>query len=363
MDAALIATRKGLFLLEGDALRCVGFLGDPVTMALHDPRDGALYAAVGHGHFGAKLHRSLDRGASWQEISAPVYPEKPAGVVDRDPARNRERDWSLNLIWSLEPGGADEPGVLWCGTIPGGLFRSSDKGASWQLIESLWNHPARAKWFGGGYDDPGIHSIAIDPRDSRRITIGVSCGGVWVSEDGGASWGLRAKGMWAAYMPPEQQNEEAVQDPHRLALCKAMPDQIWVQHHNGAFVSSDGAASWRELNVPPSSFGFAVAAHPRDPKTAWFVPAVKDEQRIPVNGELVVARTRDGGASFEVLNNGLPKPPAYDLIYRHALDVSADGACLLFGSTTGNLWLSHDEGDSFRAVAHHLPPIYATRFA
>lgn len=361
MKSALIATRKGLFMLEADALRCIGFLGDPVTMALYDARDGAIYAAVGHGHFGAKLHRSRDRGASWTEIGVPVYPKKPDGLVDRDPARNREREWSLNLIWSLETGGPSEPGTLWCGTIPGGLFRSDDCGASWSLIEALWNDPARAKWFGGGYDDPGIHSIAVDPRDARRILIAVSCGGVWESRDAGASWALRAKGMWAAYMPPERKNEEASQDPHRLALCSAAPDRIWVQHHNGAFVSSDGAASWRELSVPPSSFGFAVAAHPRDPQTAWFVPAVKDEQRVPVNAELVVARTRDGGASFELLKRGLPQP-SYDLVYRHALDVSADGDALIFGSTTGNLFLSNDQGDSFRALAQHLPPIHATRF-
>lgn len=360
MSEALIATRKGLFLLEGDALRCIGFLGDPVTMALHDARDGSIYAAVGHGHFGAKLHRSSDRGASWAEIAVPAYPKKPEGLVDRDPARNRERDWSLDLIWSLETGGEREPGTLWCGTIPGGLFRSDDHGASWRLIESLWNHPARAKWFGGGYDDPGIHSIAIDPRDARRVLVAVSCGGVWESRDAGASWAPRTKGMWAAYMPPEQKNEEAVQDPHRMMPCSAAPDRIWLQHHNGAFVSRDGAASWNELNVPPSSFGFAVAAHPRDPNTAWFVPAVKDEQRVPVNAELVVTRTRDGGASFEILRRGLPKP-SYDLVYRHALDVSRDGDSLIFGSTTGNLFVSDDQGDSFRVLAQHLPPIFATR--
>ena len=221
--------------------------------------------------------------------------------------------------------------------------------------------PERKQWFGGGYDDPGIHSVVVDPRDSKHISIGISCGGVWVSEDGGASSACRTKGMWAAYMPEERKNEAEIQDPHRLVQCAAAPDQLWAQHHNGAFASSDGARQWRALAVVPSSFGFAVAAHPRDPKTAWFVPAVKDEQRYPVNGEFVVARTRDGGASFTIHRKGLPDAPAYDLVYRHALDVSSDGKTLVMGSTTGNAWRSIDEGDSWKALSHHLPPVYCVR--
>lgn len=366
MTRALLGTRKGLFALEpGGQLRCIGFLGDPVTMALFDPRDCTVYAAVGHGHFGAKLHRSVDCFSSptptWEPCEAPVYPPKPEGVVDVCPQRGTERSWSLNMIWSLEPGGSDEPGVLWCGTIPGGLFRSEDRGASWSINDALWNMPERKRWFGGGYDEPGIHSVVVDPRDSKRIAVGISCGGVWLSEDRGASWACRTKGMWAAYMPEERKNEAEIQDPHRLAQCSAQPEQLWVQHHNGAFRSSNGARDWHELTIAPSSFGFTVAAHPRDPDTAWFVPAVKDELRVPCDGEFVVTRTRDGGKTFTVHRAGLPATPAYDLVYRHALDVSADGKQLVMGSTTGNAWLSSDEGDSWSALSHHLPPVLCVR--
>ena len=170
------------------------------------------------------------------------------------------------------------------------------------------------------------------------------------------------EGLWAAYMPPERKYEPVVQDPHRLARCRDEPDVLWCQHHNGVFRSLDGGKTWRELTVPTSSFGYAVAAHPQDPNTAWLVPAEKDERRVPVDGRLVVARTRDGGRHFELLSSGLPEAPAYDLVYRHALDVSDDGEALALGSTTGSLWISEDGGDHFEVVSEHLPPIYAVRF-
>jgi len=184
---------------------------------------------------------------------------------------------------------------------------AGDRGASWTLLDSLWNRPERKKWFGGGYDSPGIHSICIHPRNSRLLRLAVSCGGVWESDVGG---------------------------------------------HN-----------WSEIhNVEPSAFGFAVAVHPTDPETAWFVPGVKDEYRVPVDGRLVVNRTRDGGATFEQLTSGLPRTKAWDLVYRHALAIDATGEVMAFGSTTVNLWLSENQGDDWQCLSNHLPPISVVRF-
>lgn len=363
------ATRKGLFTLEpdtdaGGTWKVTGeaFIGDPVSMVLHDERDDTLYAALDLGHFGPKLHRSDDGGETWEECPVPTYPEKPPQSDD-----DEEKDtnpWTLKQIWSLETGGPDEAGVLWAGTLPGGLFRSADRGGSWTLIDSLWNRPERKKWFGGGFDYPGIHSVAVDPRNPRHLLVAVSCAGVWRTEDGGDSWEIASHGMFAAYMPPEMKDDPNIQDPHRMVRCAARPDVLWVQHHNGVFRSVDNSRSWHEVpDVPPSVFGFAVAVHPRDPDTAWFVPAVKDECRVPVDGRFVATRTRDGGKSFDVLASGLPKPPAYDLVYRHALVVGDDGDTLAMGSTTGGLWTSADGGDRWELVSAHLPPIYALRFA
>jgi hypothetical protein len=361
-----IGSRKGLFIARRKnnawVIEDTAFLGVPVTMLLQDPRSGLAYAALDHGHFGVKLQRSENRGKDWQEIAAPAYPPKPEGVSDLDPMRNQEIPWDTKLIWSLEAGPPARAGELWCGTMPGGLFRSRDHGDSWEINEALWHNPLRKEWFGGGADLPGIHSILLHPDDPGRITLGISCGGVWVSEDAGASWDCRADGMRAAYMPPEFAGNPNTQDPHRLAQCPAAPEVIWCQHHNGVFLSEDRSASWRELDpIEPSSFGFAVAVHPDDPDTAWRVPAAKDEERIPVDGKVVVSRTRDRGQSWQVLDRGLPGEHAYDLVFRHGLDVCAGAEVLAMGSTSGSAWVSEDQGDSWATISTHLPPIYCLR--
>lgn len=363
-DRLLVSTRKGLFTVERKGGRWdidrVDFLGDNVTLTLTDPRDGTRYAALDHGHFGVKLHRS--NGDDWEEIAAPQYPEKPEGYEEHD-MWGRPLAWSTARVWALTAGGADEPGVVWCGTLPGGLFRSADRGESWQMARALWDHPKRKQWMGGGADLPGIHSIIVDPANSRRVFVAVSTGGIWLTEDGGASWVQRGEGMRADHVPPELTHDPIAQDVHCLVQCPAATHRMWVQHHNGIFVSSDEGRNFTEITgVEPSVFGFAVAVHPKDPDTAWFVPEIKDEKRIPRDGKLVVTRTRDGGKSFEILSRGLPQSHAYDVVYRHGLALDATGERLAIGSTTGGLWVSEDQGDSWREVTHTLPPVYAVRF-
>lgn len=350
-----VGTRKGLFIFEKShgEWRCGEpcFLGEPVSMAMADPRNGDQYTALNLGHFGVKLHRAEAGSARWTEIAAPTFPKASDGD---GPA--------LEQIWELVPGG-DRAGTLWAGTIPGGLFQSTDRGESWSLVESLWNRPEREKWMGGGYDKPGIHSICVHPHDSRLLRLAVSTGGVWESADGGASWNLTGQGLRAEFLPPDMAHDPAMQDVHRMVSCAASPDRLWIQHHNGIFRSDDGGHRWTEITgVKPSVFGFAVVVHPQDPATAWFVPGIKDEYRVPVDGRLVVNRTRDGGKTFEQLTAGLPQSKAWDLVYRHGLDIDASGEVLAFGSTTGNLWLSEDQGDHWQCLSNHLPPINVVRF-
>ncbi len=371
-DRLYAATRKGFFTLDrkssGWTISKVDFLGMNATMLLDDPRDGMLYVALDHGHFGVKLHRSPDGGQTWEECAVPQYPK----FTDEDQKKQAEsgefgarRDFSsLQEIWELTPGGPDQPGVLWAGTIPGGLFRSADQGSSWQLVRTLWEREERWRWFGGGKDSPGIHSVAVNPADSQHVTVGISCGGAWVTEDGGASWQCRSTGMRADYLPPDQAGDPNAQDPHRLVQCRSRPEMLWVQHHNGIFRTTDGGRQWTEIeDVLPSAFGFAVIVHPEDPETAWFVPGVKDECRVPVDGALVVTRTRDGGQSFDVLCQGLPGKHCYDIVFRHGLDIDSTGARLAMGSSTGSLWYSDNLGDTWQCLANHLPPIYCVRFA
>jgi hypothetical protein len=361
-----VGTRKGLFTVERGAggWRVTGtaFLGDPVSMTLADTRDNTLYAALNLGHFGAKVHRSPDRGKTWEEVGIPAFPPDPSEAATRETAEEAKAA-SLKQIWSLETGGPDRPGFLWAGTIPGGLFTSTNRGESWDLVSPLWDMPERKQWFGGGAEHPGIHSICVDPRDTRRVLAGVSVGGAWLTPNGGDTWEVRSQGMRADFMPPEKQYDPITQDPHRIVQCPAAPEVLWCQHHNGVFRTVNGGEMWIEVKtVAPSVFGFGVAVHPEDPDTAWFVPAVKDECRIPVDGKMVAARTRDGGKTFTVLREGLPQEHAYDLVYRHALDIDATGKRLAMGSTTGGLWISEDQGDRWREVSVHLPPVYSVRF-
>ena len=214
-DILHVSTRKGLFTLArkraGWEIDRADFLGDNVTLTLADPRDGQRYAALDHGHFGVKVHRSTAKG--WEEVAVPVYPPKPEGLEEND-MWGRPLNWSTARIWALAAGGRDEPGVIWCGTLPGGLFRSTDHGVSWQMVRSLWDHPKRKQWMGGGADLPGIHSICVDPRNSHHVSIAVSTGGIWFTEDAGETWSQRGEGMRAEHVPPELTHDPIAQDVH-----------------------------------------------------------------------------------------------------------------------------------------------------
>lgn len=359
----LVSTRKGLFSFargqSGWRVERTAFIGENVTLA-HIDHQGRWYAALNLGHFGVKLKFSPNQGATWEDRAVPAYPEgETVATGDGKPPAPA----ALKLIWALENGDANQPGRLWAGTAPGGLFKSDDGGQSWQLIRALWERPERAKWFGGGYEFPAIHSICCDPRNPRTLRLAVSCGGVWLTEDEGATWENVGKGLFADFMPPDQKDDLAIQDVHMMTQCRSAPDHLWAQHHNGVFRSTDGGRTFETITVPPSVFGFGVAVHPNDGQTAWFAPAVKDECRVPVDGKLVVSRTRDGGKTFEVLRNGLPQDNSYDLIYRHSLTIDETGNRLAIGSTTGGLWVTDDQGDHWNAVPARLPPIHAVKFA
>jgi hypothetical protein len=363
----LVGTNKGLFTIakggKGWEISGAAHVGVPVPIAAHDPRDGSLYAVLDHGHFGVKLQRSTDKGETWKEIACPAYPEMPEGKKELN-GMGQPWEWKLKGVWSLVPGHASQPGQLWCGTAPGGLFKSTDHGATWTLVRGLWDHPERVRWFGGGTLHPALHSICVDPRDGNHVYVAISCGGVWETTDNGETWKVRGKGMWADFLPPEEKGDEVLQDPHLLTMCPSAPESLWVQHHCGIFRSTDGAKNWSEVtSIKPSTFGFAVAVHPKDPNTAWFVPGKKDDMRIAPEGKVVVTRTRDGGKTNDILREGLPQNHAYDLVYRHALDIDKSGDVLAFGSTTGNLWVTENQGDRWQNVSTFLPPIKCVRFA
>jgi len=383
----LVGTRKGTFFVEKQAgswrPRLAGHAGVGVNFVTRDPHSAELWAALGHGHWGAKLSRSRDGGNSWSDATQIKYPPGARYLAPADPDPNASeedaakgpglRDATLLKLWVIAFGA---PGHVHVGTIPGGLFSSFDGGDSFQLNLPLWNHDSRGgnlfdgpgngvtHWFGTpaseGEFAPGIHSISVDPRDPQRWLIAVSTAGVLETCDGGKSWQGRNRGMLNDYLPDPA--AEWGHDPHFVTRSASQPDYVWQQNHAGVFFSSDGAETWRKVSQPEAGvhFGFPVAVDESNGKTAWLVPGKSDFQRMTIDGKLFVARTRDGGESWQPLRRGLPQDGAYDVVYRHALANQA--GCLAFGSTTGNLYVSEDEGDSWITVANNLPPIYSVRF-
>lgn len=387
----ILGTRKGTVLLDkttaGWRARPICHAGIPVCYASRDPRDGSLWSSLDHGHWGPKLSRSRDNGNSWQDLSSLKYPEGARyitkqlplpGSEDAPPGPINYSDASVCKIWCLAFGAASQPGRLYAGTIPGGLFVSDDGGDSWQLNRPLWDHPSRGgdlfagpassenTWAGTpasidyGIFEPGIHSIQVNPDDPAHLYVAVSTAGILESKDGGASWRSRNKGLRMDYMPhPEA---EWGHDPHYLSLCEAAPQHLWQQNHCGIFYSDNGGDQWRKVSQPElgAHFGFPIAVDARDGKTAWVVPARSDDARMALPQGLCVARTEDGGQHWQLLTRGLPQTDSYDIVLRHALDISGDTLC--FGSSTGNVYLSEDRGDSWQCLGNNFPPVYSVRF-
>ena len=365
----LLSTRKGLIVFERGAsgwkLAAEHFSEARVSYALEDPRNETLWVCLDHGHWGSKLHRSRDRGRSFEEVDAPAYPadaqmRRAMGLGASGEVLRSESPARLYRIWTIVPGSPAQPERLYMGTEPGGLFISEDAGTSWSLCRALWDHPSRQEeWAGAGTDYPALHSIVIDPRDPDRMYVGISCAGVFETVDGGKSWVPRNKGISSAFLP--NPTAEVGHDPHCLVQCRSRPDALWQQNHCGIFRSTDAGASWIEIADagPAFGWGFAIAVDPGNAERVWVVPM--DGSRTAPGRALAVYRTDDGGRHWTAFRHGLPQEHCYDLVLRQGMDLA--GERLVIGSSTGNAWVSEDGGESWACLGTHLPPIFAARFA
>ncbi len=347
----LVGTRKGLFVMASSLTRKRWKFSGPylagyeVYHAFIDPRPGGIaYAATSHPVWGVHLHRSSDGGHTWEVTSGTPQ------------AANPNENSSIEAIWYVAPGHSSQPDLLYAGVQPAGLFISEDGAASWRLVEGLAAHPTRATWqpARGGL---ALHSIYVDPRDARRIYVAVSAGGVYRSDDGGASWKPINQGVRADYLPdPLPPTGHCV---HRIVVHPGRPDRLYQQSHTGTYRSDDRGESWTEITEGlPSDFGYAIATDPRDADTVFVIPEESSHMRTTVGGAITVYRSRDAGGCWEPLTKGLPRKNAYVTILRESIDTDGLEPCgIYFGTSSGHLFASADGGASWDAVAGFLPKI------
>ncbi len=355
----LVGTSKGLavYTVGGEEISNpqIHFKGFPVSFVFVDERTSTWWVGISHRHWGEKLHFSNDQGATWNDANAPSF----SGYEYRVGAPA-----SLKKLWVMQSAGEDKPNCFWLGTEPGGLFFSSDGGNTFQLNESLWNHPSRLdenQWFGTGKDFPFIHSILVDPRSSDHIYVSVSCAGVFETKDGGKTWGPKNYGLIAGYLPKAK--PEIGHDPHQVLMCRQFPEVIWQQNHCGIFRTTNGGEEWVNVSgkIGCPLYGFALAIDHSNPKVAWVIPAESDEARAPIDLKLQVFKTVDGGKNWFSTSNGLPTENSFDLVLRHGF--AKLGRVLALGTTNGNLYCSFDDGENWKIISQNLAPVSVVTLA
>ncbi|MFI0980480.1 WD40/YVTN/BNR-like repeat-containing protein [Streptomyces sp. NPDC021093] len=353
-----VGTRKGLFLgrrrgggeweFDGPHFNAQAVYSVGIDRSGDSPR---LLVGGDSAHWGPSVFHSDDLGATWTE------PQAPAVKFPKDTGTSLER------VWQLHPAGPAAPGVVYAGTEPAALFRSTDRGETFALVRPLWEHPTRSQWVPGGGGE-AVHTVVTDPRDPDLVTVAVSTAGVFRSRDAGASWAPSNKGVSAVFLPDP--NPEFGQCVHKIAQDSADADRLYLQNHWGVFRSDDAGANWTDIGEGlPSTFGFAVAAHPHLGDTAYVFPITADSDRVPADRRCRVYRTRDAGKSWEPLTAGLPQEEHYGTVLRDAMctDDNAPAAGVYFGNRNGEVFASADDGDSWQQLASHLPDVLCVRAA
>ena len=364
--ALLIGSRKGAFILRGDKSRRTWKLSAPILLGniVHhlvlDPRDGrTMLMAVRTGHLGPTIFRSTDMGKSWKEARRPpAFPRAAEG----------QKGLVVDHVFWLSPGHPSERGVWFAGSSPPGLFRSDDGGVTWEGVTGFNEHPMRSSWVGEGQQGPPdgatLHSILIDPRDPNHMYFGISAGGVFETLDRGADWKPLNKGCQADFIPTP--DPEYGHDPHCVRLHPLMPDRLYHQNHCGIYRMERPEGRWVRIgdNMPRrvGDIGFPLVLHPRDPETVWVFPmdGTTVWPRVSPDGKPAAYVTRNAGRTWMRHDAGLPKSQAWFTVKRQAMAADAhEPVGIYFGTTSGEVWASPDEGATWTTLAEHLPEIYS----
>ena len=358
----MVGTRKGLWLGTSDEARTSWewtgphFPMEEVYSVMIDTRGDAprLLAGASSSWLGPQVWRSDDLGASWDETpnGAARFPEDTGATLAR--------------VWQLQPGLSAEGGdeVVWAGTEPGAVFRSTDRGETFSLVRGLWDHPHREEW-NEGFGGQAFHTILPHPDDASRVLVALSTGGVYATSDGGESWAPSNTGVKAEFFPGERNYPEFGQCVHKVARDAVNPERLYLQNHGGVYRSDDGGASWNDIAPGlPTEFGFAMVAHPHRADTAYNFPITGAEARWPVDGKARVYRTTDAGSSWDPLGEGALPDGYFTAVMRDAMCADDhEQVGLYFGGRNGGVWASPDEGSTWQEIHKDLPDVLVVRAA
>ena len=348
----LVGTKKGAFLLRSDAgreewkLEGPLFKGWEVFELVADPRlPNKWMAATGHFIYGSCVQISDNEGKDWKQI-------------ERSPSYSEESGFKLNNIWCIHPSVNDEPGVYYAGVDEAGIFRSEDGGESWEELNALAGHETRREWMPGA---GGLccHTIQIDPVDPNRLWTGISAVGVFRSDDRGKSWNLKNTGL--NIISPTEGTPDVGSCVHSLALDPANSNRLFQQNHRGVYRSTNGGDSWESIEngLKEQQFGFPIAIDPKDPDTVFIVPQESDEFRHATDGKLTVCRTTDGGESWHPLREGLPDDCFTGVLRKAMCTDNCAETGVYFGSANGQIYHTRNAGEEWHELPFTLPRIFS----
>jgi photosystem II stability/assembly factor-like uncharacterized protein len=371
----LVGTTKGVFLIHGDPDRqswtcappqCDGW---PINHVIGDPASGMIWAAGGGDWHGAGVWRSADGGQSWE------LTRLTTGQMDQWAANDADFaamiGWNdtplpfgddFSQIWSL----AYAHGRLYAGTKPAMLLQSDDHGQSWTKVSGLTDHPSAADWHGGAAGLV-LHTIVSDPDNPAKLWVGISAAGVFATEDGGATWDRRNRlsnthDCGHHDHPAAPRDGETGHCVHNMMRAPGGGDVLYQQNHHGVWRSADGGRSWDDITAGlPSTFGFPIRVHPRDPGKIWTLPLNGDSiGRYPPDAAAAVWHSADGGQSWQAQRDGLPQESCYFTVLRQAMGGDLrEPAGVYFGTNSGSVFASRNEGQQWQEIARHLPTILA----
>ena len=347
-----VGTHKGAFIFTSNLDRkrwdVRGPLqkGSDVNFLMLDTREEpVLYACRNDYWWGQGVQFSRDYGETWDEPAEQFKFSEGSGLT-------------VEKVWLVAPASAQEPDVLYAGVAPAALFKSEDRGLTWREVTALTQHESRKRWHPGG-GGLMVHSICPDHQNTQNLCVGISAAGCFATEDGGATWEPRNKGVRADFLPDTL--PEVGQCVHHMESHPARSGVLYQQNHCGVYRSDNAGRDWEDISEGLTGrIGFPLVVHPRDIDTLYVIPVESDSFRCPVDGKFIVFRSRDRGDSWQALTNGLPAENAWLTVLRHAFTAdTCESLGLYLGTNTGQIYYSLDAGDTWETLAEHLPPIYS----